>query len=113
MRAAGTNLPHSLELLITYPFPKNIDKAIPGDYNGLYLSFNADPVVCHLAPLPLPSCQGVAGALQGHPGSSSGSSNAPDPTGGLVPNLPVPVPRCCGAGACRMVVASPGGRSSR
>src|SRR3954468_6127227 len=41
LRAAGTNLPRSLELLITYPFPRNIDKAIPGDYNGLYLSFNA------------------------------------------------------------------------
>jgi len=93
LRAAGTNLPHSLELLITYPFPKNIDKAIPGDYNGLYLSFNADPVVCHLAPLPLPSCQGMAGALQGHAGpKSSGSSTTPDPTGGLVPNLPVPLP---------------------
>ena len=46
LRAAGTNLPRSLELLITYPFPRNIDKAIPGDYNGLYLSFNADPIFC-------------------------------------------------------------------
>ena len=93
LRAAGTNLPHALELLITYPFPKNIDKAVPGDYNGLYLSFNADPVVCHLAPVPLPTCQGMAGALQGHRGpKSTGPSNAPDPTGGLVPNLPVPTP---------------------
>ena len=93
LRAAGTNLPHALELLITYPFPKNIDKAIPGDYNGLYLSFNADPIVCHLTPVPLPTCQGMAGALQGHPGpKTKGSQNAPDPTGGLVPNLPVPLP---------------------
>ena len=93
LRAAGTNLPHALELLITYPFPKNVDKAIPGDYNGLYLSFNADPVICHLSPVPLPSCQGMAGALQGHPGKKSGgSSNSPNPTGGLVPNLPTPLP---------------------
>jgi phospholipid/cholesterol/gamma-HCH transport system substrate-binding protein len=49
LRAAGTNLPRSLELLITYPFPRNIDKAIPGDYNGLYLSFNADPIFCSYA----------------------------------------------------------------
>jgi phospholipid/cholesterol/gamma-HCH transport system substrate-binding protein len=106
LRAAGTNLPHSLELLITYPFPRNIDNAIPGDYNGLYLSFNADPVFCTLVPVPLPSCKGMAGAV-----SKSGKGGAKPPTGkGLpgqlpklpkvpnlpkvpaVPNLPVPVP---------------------
>jgi phospholipid/cholesterol/gamma-HCH transport system substrate-binding protein len=93
LRAAGTNLPHALELLITYPFPRNIDKAVPGDYNGLFLSFNADPVICHLSPVPLPTCQGMAGALQGHPShKSNGSSNAPNPGGGLVPDLPVPLP---------------------
>lgn len=95
LKAAGTNLPHALELLITYPFPKNIDKAIPGDYNGLYLSFNADPVLCTLAPVALPTCAGMAGALQGHQSKKSGSTHSntnPNPTGGLVPNLPVPVP---------------------
>jgi phospholipid/cholesterol/gamma-HCH transport system substrate-binding protein len=57
LRAAGTNLPRSLELLVTYPFPKNVDKAIPGDYNGLYLSFNADPIFCAMVPPPIPlSC---------------------------------------------------------
>jgi len=95
LKAAGTNLPHALELLITYPFPRNIDKAIPGDYNGLYLSFNADPVLCTLAPVALPTCQGMAGALSGTQSkkSKAGSSNtSPNPTGGLVPTLPVPVP---------------------
>ena len=57
LQAAGTNLPHSLELLITYPFPKNVDAAIPGDYNGLKLSFNADPIFCALVPIPLPTCK--------------------------------------------------------
>ena len=97
LKAAGTNLPHALELLITYPFPRNIDKAIPGDYNGLYLSFNADPVLCTLAPVSLPTCAGMAGAVQGRTPTKSGkkhngSSALPDPTGGLVPNLPIPVP---------------------
>jgi phospholipid/cholesterol/gamma-HCH transport system substrate-binding protein len=94
LRAAGTNLPHALELLVTYPFPRNIDKAIPGDYNGLYLSFNADPVLCTLAPVALPTCQGMAGALAGRQPKKSGSgtsSTSPDPTGGLVPTLP-PLP---------------------
>lgn len=99
LRAAGTNLPHALELLITYPFPRNIDKAVPGDYNGLFLSFNADPVLCTLAPVALPTCQGMAGAVPGHTSKkskNSGSSNTnPNPTGGLVPtlpNLPTPLP---------------------
>jgi len=96
LRAAGTNLPRSLELLITYPFPRNIDKAIPGDYNGLYLSFNADPILCTLAPISLPTCAGMAGAQQGHKTKNSTdgktSNTVPDPTGGLVPNLPVPLP---------------------
>ena len=96
LRAAGTNLPHALELLITYPFPRNIDKAIPGDYNGLFLSFNADPVLCTLAPVALPTCQGMAGAVAGQQPknkSGSGTSNTnPNPTGGLIPTLPVPVP---------------------
>jgi len=96
LRAAGTNLPHALELLITYPFPRNIDKAIPGDYNGLFLSFNADPVLCTLAPVALPTCQGMAGALAGQqPKTNSGGGNSntlPNPTGGLIPPLPVPAP---------------------
>jgi phospholipid/cholesterol/gamma-HCH transport system substrate-binding protein len=95
LRAAGSNLPHALELLITYPFPRNVDKAIPGDYNGLYLSFNADPVLCSLAPVALPTCQGMAGAVVGKPSKKStggGSNTSPDPTGGLVPTLPVPLP---------------------
>ena len=94
LRAAGTNLPHALELLITYPFPRNVDKAIPGDYNGLHLSFNADPVLCTLAPVPLPTCQGMAGAMAGHTSKSGGGSSntEPSPTDGLVPNLPVPLP---------------------
>jgi phospholipid/cholesterol/gamma-HCH transport system substrate-binding protein len=96
LRAAGTNLPHALELLITYPFPRNVDKAIPGDYNGLYLSFNADPILCTLAPISLPTCAGMAGAQQGHKTKNSTdgktSNTVPDPTGGLVPNLPVPLP---------------------
>ncbi|MDQ1696052.1 MAG: phospholipid/cholesterol/gamma-HCH transport system substrate-binding protein [Frankiaceae bacterium] len=100
LRASGTNLPHALELLITYPFPRNIDKAVPGDYNGLYLSFNADPIFCALTPPPVPvTCSGSATA-----GSGTASKPTKPGTGGQkpglpglprvpdVPNLPVPLP---------------------
>ncbi len=96
LRAAGTNLPHSLELLITYPFPRNIDKAIPGDYNGLYLSFNGDPsltngaapLFCALAPTPLASCAGRPGALSKDSGKGSGGNGLQLPDVPDVPDVP-------------------------
>ena len=100
LRAAGTNLPHSLELLITYPFPRDIANAVPGDYNGLFLSFNADPVFCAMAPLPLPSCKnspagvGNGGTPQGN---TPGTGQLPVPTPSLpgvptLPGSPLPTP---------------------
>jgi phospholipid/cholesterol/gamma-HCH transport system substrate-binding protein len=84
LRAAGTNLPRSLELLITYPFPRNIDKAIPGDYNGLYLSFNADPIFCFYVsgtPFEPASCANSPTARK------QNGSPAPKP-GAKLPQLP-------------------------
>jgi len=105
LRAAGTNLPRSLELLITYPFPRNVDKAIPGDYNGLYLSFNADPIFCFYV-------SGLKGTKL-YPSSCSSTDTTTSPGGGTtakpksgtklpklptlpkvpdLPKLPVPLP---------------------
>jgi phospholipid/cholesterol/gamma-HCH transport system substrate-binding protein len=98
LSAAGTNLPHSLELLVTYPFPRNIDKAVPGDYNGLYLSFNADPVFCAIVPIPLPTCPSTPAA----PASTGHTKPTTTKTSGLtkkakrllkkLPKLPLPDP---------------------
>jgi len=102
LRAAGTNLPRSLELLITYPFPRNVDKAIPGDYNGLYLSFNADPIFCFyvsgLAGTPLypsscPAMPSSGGGTTVKPRSGTKLPQLPKLPGvPKLPNLPVPVP---------------------
>jgi phospholipid/cholesterol/gamma-HCH transport system substrate-binding protein len=99
LRAAGTNLPRSLEMLITYPFPRNIDKAIPGDYNGLHLSFNADPIFCSFG-IPLGdalSCDGMPGAFDPSGSNGSGGGRKPGSGGGGidlpdVPDLPLPSP---------------------
>ena len=97
LRAAGTNLPRSLELLITYPFPRNIDKAIPGDYNGLYLSFNADPIFCFYVagtPFEPASCSNSSSANK--PPTTKPKSGTKLPKLPGVPNLPklpkVPLP---------------------
>jgi phospholipid/cholesterol/gamma-HCH transport system substrate-binding protein len=99
LKAAGTNLPHSLELLITYPFPKDIDRAIPGDYNGLYLSFNADPIFCSIimmVGLTVSTCPtaGSAFTLPSPPSSGGPSAGGalPIPTPTTTPTLPLPLP---------------------
>jgi len=90
LRAAGTNLPRSLELFPTYPFPRNIAGGVPGDYNGLKLTFNPDPLFCVLVPqLPL-SCSGTTFSTPGAPQGSKGSSGPTLPV--PLPTLPVPVP---------------------
>jgi phospholipid/cholesterol/gamma-HCH transport system substrate-binding protein len=98
LRAAGTNLPRSLELLITYPFPRNIDKAIPGDYNGLYLSFNADPIFCFYVsgtPFEPASCAGSATSKKAPSAKPKAGTNLPKlPKLPLpkLPKLPIPLP---------------------
>lgn len=92
LRAAGTNLPHSLELLITYPFPKDIANAVPGDYNGLYLSFDADPVFCSIvamAGISLPTCPKMTFSTPGSPTTPKQGSQSPTQ---IIPSLPVPSP---------------------
>ena len=101
LRAAGTNLPRSLELLITYPFPRNIDKAIPGDYNGLKLSFNADPIFCfYVQGTPFATACGGSGLpsplTKKKSQQGSGTPSLPGlpklPGVPSVPKLPLPLP---------------------
>lgn len=86
--AAGSNLPRSLELLITFPFPRDIAHAVPGDYNGLYLTFNADPLFCMSVPIPLPTCSSVPGSVGSRPTAPKPTTKPPVTT----PTLPVPTP---------------------
>ena len=89
LQAAGSNLPHGLELFPTYPFPKGIAGAVPGDYNGLKLTFSADPLFCVLVPtLPI----GCSGTTFNLPGKSSNPSKGKLPLPVPTPTLPVPLP---------------------
>jgi phospholipid/cholesterol/gamma-HCH transport system substrate-binding protein len=84
LAAAGSNLPRSLELLITFPFPRDIGHAIPGDYNGLNLTFNGDPLFCMVVPTPLPTCSSIPGSV----GTRPLAPKTPTPS----PTTPLPVP---------------------
>ncbi|WIX93701.1 MCE family protein [Amycolatopsis sp. DG1A-15b] len=72
LAAAGENLPQSLQMLPTFPFPDSVLGAVKGDYVNAFVSMIPAPG----APLP-PLGQGVPPGLPVFP-----SSSAPAPSGG-------------------------------
>ncbi|WP_458247039.1 MCE family protein [Streptomyces sp. MAI_2237] len=74
LNKAGSDLPNSLELLTTYPFPRNATEAVKGDYVNLHLTADLD-----LADL----YGNVAGGNSGKGKGGSQPPSAPD-----VPDLP-------------------------
>jgi phospholipid/cholesterol/gamma-HCH transport system substrate-binding protein len=46
LAAAGTALPRSLEILITFPFPRDSSQASPGDYTNFQASLDLTPIIC-------------------------------------------------------------------
>jgi phospholipid/cholesterol/gamma-HCH transport system substrate-binding protein len=67
LAAAGGNLPRALEILITFPFPRNIDAAAPGDYTNLEASLDLGPIICSLLSglPPIPKAADPTGLLDG------------------------------------------------
>ncbi|MFE9440112.1 MCE family protein [Streptomyces sp. NPDC006602] len=83
LNKAGDDLPDSLELLTTYPFPRNAVDAIKGDYVNLHLTADLD-------------LAGLYGNLTDEPGSGGGNGDSAEPEPPDVPGLPdlptVPTP---------------------
>ncbi|KUO15764.1 MCE family protein [Streptomyces dysideae] len=79
LNAAGADLPNSLELLTTYPFPRNVVDAIKGDYVNLHLTADLD----------LAGLYGNLTDEPGDPGEGDGNPQEPDvPDVPGVPDLP-------------------------
>ncbi|MGQ4419068.1 MCE family protein [Streptomyces sp. SAS_269] len=76
LNEAGDDLPDSLEILTTYPFPRNATDAVKGDYVNLKITADLD-----LADL--------YGNVTGKPGKGRKS---PDPGAPRLPSLPTPTP---------------------
>ncbi|MGW7383138.1 MCE family protein [Streptomyces sp. NPDC054794] len=76
LNKAGDDLPNSLEILTTYPFPRNATDAVKGDYVNLKITADLD-----LADL--------YGNVTGKPGKG-GKSPAPGTSG--LPGVPTPTP---------------------
>ena len=106
---AGKAFPDSLELLLSYPFPRTVTEGITGDYANLFVTFDLDArQLAEAEGIPLPggsasptpsSLPGAAGAGAGATapgvttGGPSGSPATPTPSpssGSLLPGLPPP-----------------------
>src|SRR5581483_8709865 len=46
LAAAGASLPRSLEILVTFPFPRDSGQASPGDFNNLQADLDLTPILC-------------------------------------------------------------------
>ncbi|MGY4770578.1 MCE family protein [Kribbella sp. CWNU-51] len=83
---AGEDLPKSLELLFTYPFPDGAAKAVGGDFTnlGITLDVNTQKALKGILGLNLPTAGPTA--------LPTGRISLPlhNPTGGGLPTLPVP-----------------------
>jgi phospholipid/cholesterol/gamma-HCH transport system substrate-binding protein len=57
LNAAGKDLPASLELLTTYPFPRTVAEGIKGDYANLYITLDSsiNDLMHNMGPTPLPT----------------------------------------------------------
>ncbi|MGW2930686.1 MCE family protein [Streptomyces sp. NPDC001156] len=83
LNKAGDDLPNSLELLTTYPFPRNATDAVKGDYVNLKITADLD-------------LAGIYGNLTKKPGNGKGGGGSGKPGTPSVPPLPgvptIPVP---------------------
>ncbi|MER7521282.1 MCE family protein [Streptomyces sp. NPDC126499] len=112
LNKAGADLPHALELLTTYPFPRNVTDAVKGDYVNLKVTADLDlrSLYGNLADRPAepgaPTRPGKPGqpGLPGLPGvPAPGLPGVPDPK---VPGAPLP---SATPGAPAPTVPAPGG----
>ncbi|MCQ4084051.1 MCE family protein [Streptomyces sp. RB6PN25] len=85
LNTAGNDLPNALELLTTYPFPRNAVDAVKGDYTNLHIT----------ADLNLNNLYHNVGGPTPTPGPSSPVPGLPTPTIPTLPPLPTlpPVPK--------------------
>lgn len=94
---AGSDLPNSLEILLTYPFPDSVLGAIKGDYMNVFIETNYRTVPTDCAAIgcawPQPVSSGAVAANRYKPGSTSKKPAPPTllpPTSSPIPGVPEP-----------------------
>ena len=92
LNRAGKDLPDSLELLTTYPFPKTVDEGIKGDYANLFVTADINLVGAGsntgVIPGPIASLLPSAAPVPGAPKVTVPKAPAPLPGASLLPSVP-------------------------
>ncbi|MGW6281169.1 MCE family protein [Kribbella sp. NPDC055071] len=88
---AGTDLPNSLQLLFTYPFPDGAARAVQGDFTnlGITLDVNTQSALKGLIGLDLPTI-GPTALPTGRISLPIHNPPIPQKSGAVLPSLPVP-----------------------
>ncbi|WP_431996220.1 MCE family protein [Streptomyces fungicidicus] len=115
---AGTDLPDSLEVLLTYPFTDEVMRGVKGDYLNVYLNMAAAPgtqVIPPLVPRGTPSPSAPADGGTAARGSDGGESAAPSGTPSRQPSpddsSPLPLPSVTDTGTATGPAATRGGET--
>lgn len=94
---AGTDLPDSLQALLTYPFTDEVLRGIKGDYLNVYLSMVAapgtriiPPLVPRSTPSPSAPAQNTPGTARGRSATKGSGGTAPATRAPTAPPLPLP-----------------------
>ncbi|MER6748985.1 MCE family protein [Streptomyces fungicidicus] len=115
---AGTDLPDSLEVLLTYPFTDEVMRGVKGDYLNVYLNMAAAPgtqVIPPLVPRGTPSPSAPADGGTAARGSNGGKAAPPSGTPSRQPSpddsSPLPLPSVTGTGTATGPAATRGGET--
>ncbi|MFK4151544.1 MCE family protein [Streptomyces fungicidicus] len=115
---AGTDLPDSLEVLLTYPFTDEVMRGVKGDYLNVYLNMAAAPgtqVIPPLVPRGTPSPPAPADGGTAARGSNGGKAAPPSGTPSRQPSpadsSPLPLPSVTDTGTATGPAATRGGET--
>ncbi|ANB10422.1 MCE-family lipoprotein LprK (MCE-family lipoprotein Mce1e) [Streptomyces ambofaciens] len=89
---AGTDLPDSLQVLLTYPFTDEVLNGVKGDYLNVYLTMTAAPGTQIIPPLVPRSTPSPSASPQRGRDSASGKRSGAGARGGATPSAPLPLP---------------------
>ncbi len=90
LNAAGRALPEAFEMLVTYPFPRNVTEGIQGDYANLFVTLDIDARgLGRFTGLPVPDDLPLIPGPAPPPGGPPGSP-APPPLPGAPPPPALP-----------------------
>ena len=108
---AGKDFPDSLELLLSYPFPRSVTEGITGDYANLFITLDLDlRQLAEAEGIPLPGGSPSPGARSALPGAPAPAAAAPQRPAVTPPGArPAPSPSPSPTSLLPLLPPPPGG----